>query len=270
MDKIVVYTGTRNVYKAMETAAKSLLASTPVDHVYFMIEDDVYPDALPDIITTMHLPEQNWFDSSGPNYHSSWTYMAFLRLAFAKVFPQYDQVLYLDSDTIVLRDITSMLELSLGQNLFGMVQEDINEIPLEIMHSFAVVPDGLVKFQSDEPRPEFCIRPYYNSGVMLMNLHQLRVTGKDDSLIRHLNTTLHQYPDQDTINLLCHDMILSLPPEYNVIPALFPDFPQHKIRIRHFASDKPLWKSSLWQSFRRMSWDDVIARQISLKGGQSQ
>ncbi len=266
-ERIVVYTGTRNVYTNIEVAAKSLLCNTPVDRVFFCIEDDTFPSQLLDIVTVKNIPANDWFDPGGPNYRSSWTYMAFLRLAFPKVFDEYDQVLYLDSDTLVLQDISDILGMNLGRYYFAMAQEDIGDIPLEILHSFADTPNGLLKCQSDNPRPDFCVRPYYNSGVLLMNLRELRRTGKDDELMQEINTVRHQYPDQDTINLLCHGRILPLPAECNVIPALFPDFPQEHIRIKHFASDKPLWKSSLWQYYKRMPWDKVMENQNKLKGG---
>ena len=265
-ERIVIYTGTRNVYTNIEVAAKSLLCNTPVDRVFFCIEDDSFPTPLPDIVTIKNIPANNWFDPAGPNYHSTWTYMAFLRLAFPKVFTEYEQVLYLDSDTLVLQDISDILGMNLGRYYFAMAQEDIGDVPLEILHSFAVIPDGLVKCQSDNPRPTFSIRPYYNSGVLLMNLRELRNSGMDDKLIQEINTVYHLYPDQDTINLLCHERILPLPSECNVIPALFPDFPQDAIRIKHFASDKPLWKSALWQQYKRMPWETVMAKQNELKG----
>lgn len=259
MDKIVVYTGTRNVYPHMEVAAKSLLCHTKVDRVFFLIEDDEYPGNLPDCITTMNVSGQQWFDPSGPNYKSTWTYMAFLRLAFGKLFPQYHQVLYLDTDTLVLNDISPLLSTPLpSPYCFAMVQEDVGDVPLEMIHAMQASTDFVASFQSDNPRPAFCIRPYYNSGVMLMNLDKLRQSGMDDRMIQEINTTKYPYPDQDIINLFCHDRIKPLQTEYNVIPALFPDFPPGQIRIKHFASDKPLWKSSLWQSYRRMSWQQVI------------
>lgn len=264
-ERVVVYTGTRNVYTNMEVAAKSLLSSTPVDKVIFCIEDDSFPSDIPDIITVKHIDANEWFDPDGPNYHSTWTYMAFLRLAFPKVFTEYNQILYLDSDTLVLNDISDVLSLNLGNYFFAMAQEDFGDIPIEILHSFTNTPDGLLKCQSDNPRPSFCIRPYYNSGVLLMNLHRLRLTGMDDNLIREINSCYHLYPDQDSINLLCHDSILPLPVECNVIPALLPDFPHDAIRIKHFASDKPLWKSSLWQSYKRMPWNDVMRKQDACK-----
>ena len=40
MDRVAVYMGTRNVYRQMAAACKSLLYHTRVDRVWFLIEDD--------------------------------------------------------------------------------------------------------------------------------------------------------------------------------------------------------------------------------------
>ena len=265
MDKVVVYCGTRNIYQIMEVSAKSMLVHTPVDCVYFLIEDDTFPSPLPDIIQTINVSGQEWFKKDGPNYYSAWTYMAFIRLALAKILPELHVALYLDTDTLVLNDASQIFNTNVNGKLFGMIQEDIGDIPLELCNSFSFAGSNILMFQSDNPRPEYCIRPYYNSGVMLMNLDEMRSTGMDDVLIHELNTVQYGYPDQDAINLLCADRIEPIPLEYNVIPAICPDFPFDKIRIKHFASEKPLWKSSLWQSYKRLSWQDVMQKQNALK-----
>lgn len=266
MDKIVVYCGTRNHYPVMETAVKSLLYNTPVDKVYFFIEDDTFPSYIPDVITTVNVSDQHYFDQNGANAKSYWTYMAFVRLAMAKILPDCHQALYLDTDTIILQNITDLFNTNLSGNVFAMVTEDVGDITLELCNGFSMMGNQIKHFKSDSPRPQYPIRPYYNSGVMLMNLDELRTTGMDDRIIHEINTVNYEYPDQDAINLLCHDRIIPLPPEYNVIASLRPDFPYDQIKIKHFASEKPLWKSSLWQSYRRMNWNTVTERQNSMKG----
>ena len=266
MDKIAVYCGTRNLYPVMTVAAKSLLYNTPVDRVFFFIEDDGFPDDIPDIITTVNVSAQTFFPPSGANYSSSWTYMAYIRLALTKILPEIHQALYLDTDTLVLKDISPLLSADLVDCFFGMVAEDIGDVPLEICKSFVHFNRTIIPFQSDSPRPSYPVRPYFNSGVMLMNLDLLRSSGMDDALIHELNTVSYPYPDQDAINILCNGRIAPFPTEYNVIASLIPDFPQDAVRIKHFASDKPLWKSSLWQSFKRLPWDAVMTRHNTLKG----
>ena len=266
MDKNVVYCGTRNLYPVMVTAAKSLLTHSQIDRVYFVIEDDEFPMPLPECISTVNVANQQWFPTTGANYVSSWTYMAYVRLALGKILPDVHKILYLDTDTIVMKDLSAVFDTDITGKHFGMIREDIGDIPLEMCKGMSIVNHVMLPFQTDGPRPEYCIRPYYNSGVMLMNLDHLRETGMDDALIHELNTVSYKYPDQDAINLLCKGNITEIPAEYNVIMSLQPDFPQDKIVIRHFAAEKPLWRSSLWQKYRRMTWTEVLEKQKALKG----
>ena len=265
MRRIVVYCGTRNHYPRMVVAAKSLLCHTAVDRVFFLTEDDSFPEPLPDVVRVLNVSGQQWFPAGGANGESSWPYMAFIRLALGKLMPDEDTALYLDTDTLVLQNISPLWNVDLSGKLFGMVREDIGETPLELMKAFHEGL-GIDVFQSDNPRPAYCIRPYYNSGVMLMNLAELRQSGMDDRLIHEIHTVKYPYPDQDAINLLCAGRIAELPQAYNVIRALAPDFPQDQVRIRHFCSDKPLWKSGLWQAYKRRSWEEVMGLQERLRG----
>ena len=41
--KAAVYTGTKNLYKAMVPAVKSLVCNSDVDKIYLFIEDDKFP-----------------------------------------------------------------------------------------------------------------------------------------------------------------------------------------------------------------------------------
>ena len=48
--RVAAYCGTRNLYKDMVTAAKSLLMNSNVEKIYFIIEDDEFPYELPESI----------------------------------------------------------------------------------------------------------------------------------------------------------------------------------------------------------------------------
>ena len=262
MDKYVVYCGTRNVYDTMVVAAKSLLCHNIVDKIFFFIEDDNFPNPLPSVIECINVSNQTWFPAS----HSMWTYMANMRFVVGKILNHIDSILYLDTDTLVLGDISEVFNTNLTGKLFAMVQEDLNDITIEFLNCFGVYNNTLYRVLSDAARPEYPIHPYFNSGVMFINVSEMKNTGMDDILVHEVNNSNHPYPDQDAINLTCHDKIVPLPTNYNVIPALLPDFPHEQIRIKHYASDKPLWKSSLWQSYKRMSWESIMERQAKLIG----
>ena len=105
---IVGYAGTRNQYKQMVLAAKSLLAWNDVK-VKFLIEDDEFPEELDPNIECINVSDQYYFSRFGPNYSKRWTYMSLMRLAFPLMFPDEDRILWLDNDTLVTGDITPLL-----------------------------------------------------------------------------------------------------------------------------------------------------------------
>lgn len=186
--KAAVYTGTRNLYKQMETAAKSLLINSDVDKIYFLIEDDEFPYELPDCIETRNMSGQTFFKPDGPNMKSHFTYFAMLRAALCYIFPDLDVILSLDTDTVVDADISGLWDLDLDGYYFAASRE-----------------------------PQRCIGGllYTNAGVTLFNLKKLR-DGKAQEAIDVLNTTEFKWLDQDVLNYLCQGRILDLDSSYNV------------------------------------------------------
>ena len=222
MRKVAVYAGTRNVYHNMTVAAKSLLCHTRMDRVWFLIEDDEFPEELPAVIKTKNMSGQQWFPE-GPNTRKRWSYMSLLRLALHEILPEEDRVLWLDIDTIVNADIT---------DLFG------TEL------------DGCYVAAAEEPIRSKDPFLYFNAGVMILDLKKLR-DGMADLLIRYVNRVDMRFPDQDVINLLCQGRIKPISPYWNsnkwIVEVSDPG-------ITHFAADRNYEKQPLWQQYDRMEW----------------
>lgn len=222
MRKVVVYAGTRNVYHSMAVAAKSLLNHTPVDRVWFLIEDETFQEPLPDVIRTMDVSGQTWFPD-GPNTRKRWSYMSLMRLALPEIFPEEKRILWMDVDTIVHCDISDLFETDMDGCYVGMAEE-----PIRSRRPFR----------------------YYNAGVMLMDLEKLR-DGKAQELIDFVNRREMDFPDQDVINLLCQTQIKEISPYYNsnkwIVEIVDP-------AVTHFAADRNYEARDLWQKYDRMEW----------------
>src|SRR5574344_2117163 len=59
--------------------------------------------------------------ASSPNRHSSYTPYTLLRLFMDKIPGLPDKILYLDADTIVLKDLRPLFAVELGKNYLGWV-----------------------------------------------------------------------------------------------------------------------------------------------------
>ena len=121
-------------------------------------------------------------------------------------FPLYadkemEKVLYIDSDTLVLGDISP---------LFGW---EIPDAPLNmILDSMAVRHKQYVGHEVDEY--------YYNGGVMLFNINCWNEHKCTERIIEHVKEERAHYmaPDQDILNVALKNEIKKLPPQYNLQP----------------------------------------------------
>lgn len=132
----------------------------------------------------------------------------YYRIFAARFLPEHlDRVLYLDPDMVIINSLTELYEMNMGGDWFaaashvGKVLEKINEIRL----------------QSEEPGP------YINSGVMLMNLKELRKHQDERQVFDYIekNKELLILPDQDVISALYGGRIREIDPyRYNMTERL--------------------------------------------------
>lgn len=223
MNKTVIYAGTRNVYRNMETAAKSLLDHTKPEKIIFLTEDPEFPEPLPENIRCMDVSGQTFFPPDGANYHSRWTYMSLMRLALAELLPDENRVLWLDIDTVVIDDIARIFDTDLGDCCMAAVEE-----PARSATPFI----------------------YYNAGVLLMDLQKMS-GGLCSELIRDVNQIPLRFPDQDIINLLCQTKIRKIHPVWN--SCLWTGQPINS-RIIHFAADRNYENRKLFQKYMQKDW----------------
>ena len=230
MEKIAVYTGSRNIYDDMVMSAKSVVSNSDVDKIYFLIEDDAFPYDNPDIIETRNISDQTLFYPWGPNQKSKFTYFAMYRAALALEFPQYDRILSLDSDLVAVRDISHLWELPIDDYYFSASKEEHRSVA------------GML---------------YTNVGVALMNLKKIRDNNKANEYIDVLNRQQFDYVDQDVMNYLSQGYIYEMHSEYN---ANNWTNPVQNPRIIHFAGmNRTAWhRHPSAKRFRDMSWDEAF------------
>ena len=160
-------------------------------------------------------------------YHFS--IVTYYRLFIASLFPQYDKVIYLDCDLVVLGDISELYNIELGENILGAAPEEFvqntKEFRLYAERALGVDPDG-----------------YVNAGVLLMNLGEFRrskIEEKFINLITEYDFDLLD-PDQAYLNYLCLGKIHILPNGWNKEPMWVAC--EGKKNIVHYALYKKPWQ----------------------------
>lgn len=230
--RAAVLCGTRNVYDCMETVAKSLMYHTKVDRIYFLIEDDVFPRALPKQIICKNVSGQKWFDPKGQNYKNAWTYMCLMRAAFAKLLQDEHKALSLDIDVVINDDIGELWDLDLNGYYYAGVPETKRTSQLGTA--------------------------YCNFGVIMMNLDMIRETGIDNAIIASLNKDRWGCPEQDAFNHFCKGKIMALPSKYNATRAGHYTAETNVEKISHYAGIK-YWKQfKPVRKYAEMSWEEVM------------
>ncbi len=135
------------------------------------------------------------------------TLTIYYRLFIADRFPEYDKGIYLDSDIVVLGDISELYQIELGEDLIGACTD----------RSIVSVPE-LVDYVEDAVGTP--IDHYINSGILLMNLKKMRQTDFCGHFLRLLHTFHFDCiaPDQDYINAMCSGKIVYLDEAWDAMP----------------------------------------------------
>lgn len=121
----------------------------------------------------------------------------------------YDKVVYLDSDLIILDDIAKLYDVLMGENMLAAVRDADSA--------------GCVNGYCTEYREHITEKlkldilfDYFNSGVLLMNLAQLRKNYTTADFLRVASDNT-DYSAQDTLNILCANNVELLDMAWNVL-----------------------------------------------------
>lgn len=186
----VVYSLTRNLYPHLRGAIRSLLAHNRNVKIYIFAEDNELPFEIPCEHQILNMSDQTVFPPDNPNMRSQFTYMAMLRVCTAELIPE-DKIIQLDIDTLVCDSLTPIWELDLTGKWL------------------AWCPEYLGHWRPYE-------RTYYNFGVAVLNLAQLRRDNVAEFMVKELNSFPYRFLDQDVMNRYAvPDRCVDLPVRFN-------------------------------------------------------
>lgn len=165
---------------------------------------------------------------------------AYFRLLIPEVLSIYSQVIYLDCDIVVNRDIADILPPDMGDNLFGAVRD---------RHGLDT---------SKHITEQLCVKEenYFNTGVLVINVGRWnaeKTTEKCFAFIKTARPDQLRFVDQDVLNVVCVDRVLYLDDAWNYCwyLVLWPK-PLHRSFIEqmgenfyvlHFASSLKPWSN---------------------------
>ncbi len=187
----IVYALTRNVYHYILPSMKSLAEHNPKARVFILAEDDELPFELPMKAEIINVSDQEYFPKSGVNYYNAFSYINLLKVCYPLLLP-VRKVIHLDADTIVCGSLEELWKTDVNGKWFASCNESKSTYK----------PFGKL---------------YYNMGISLINLEQMRKDKIIPKMIEYLNTVKQPWADQDAWNKygLEQDKIVPIDVKYN-------------------------------------------------------
>ncbi len=185
------------------------------------------------------------------DYYSKDTYF---RLFLPNLYPEYDKVLYLDCDIVVLDDIAKLYNTNIKNALVGAITEE-TAIYTQEVKNYAERVIGV----SDS-------KHYFNAGVLLMNLKELREFGLQEKFLYLLEKTIYSVAqDQDYLNRMCKGRVKYISQMWNKSPAPIKNVNINKVKLIHYTlarkpwlKDAVLYSEYFWKYAKRTDFYEEI------------
>lgn len=184
------------------------------------------------------------------DYFSQTTYY---RLFIPDLYPEYDKALYLDSDIIILDDIANLFNTDMGNNLVAAAPDGAIRTVKEFQEYVELVV-GMSDYHN-----------YFNAGILLMNLKELRNIRFRLKFIYLLDVIKFRVAqDQDYLNRICKGRVKLLDSKWNTMPAASETHRATEPKLLHFNLNKPWhldnipYEEYFWKYAKKTEFCDLI------------
>ncbi len=187
------------------------------------------------------------------DYYSKTTYF---RLFIPNLYPQYDKALYLDCDIVILDDIANLYGIDMGDNLVAAAPDDVIQT-IKVFQDYVEKVVGVADH-----------RNYFNAGILLMNLDELRKFKFQEKFIYSLGKiTFSVAQDQDYLNRLCKGRVKLIDKNWNRMPITKDKVKPSDVKLVHYnLAFKPwhfediLFKEFFWEYAKKTEYFDEILK----------
>ena len=133
---------------------------------------------------------------------------AWYRILLPTLLPDLPKVLYLDVDLLIRKPVRPLWETPLGGKAIAAVNNPLFDYMVERVKNDLGLPDG---------------NAYFNSGVMLIDLDEMRRIKAADQVVEFIRENRAPMPwaDQEPLNAVLWKSRVHLPPRWNAIPAIW-------------------------------------------------
>lgn len=187
------------------------------------------------------------------DYYSKSTYY---RLLIPELYKEYDKAIYLDSDIVLLTDIANLYNIDLEDNLIGAAPDEA----IANVKAFQEYAEKVVGVSS--------YHKYFNAGVLLMNLKELRNTKFQDKFLYLLETVKYSVAqDQDYLNRICKGKVKIIDGSWDKMPIGGRILREEELNLLHFNLISKPWlfegiayEEYFWKYAERTEFIDDIKK----------
>ena len=186
------------------------------------------------------------------DYYSVTTYF---RLFIPNLYPQYNKALYLHCDIVLLADVAELYNIDMGDNLVAAAPDDVIQ-KIEVFQEYVEKVVGVADY-----------RNYFNAGVLLMNLDELRKFDFQEKFLYSLEKIKFAVAqDQDYLNRLCKGRVKIISNVWDKMP-ISNDTDTNDLKLIHYnLAFKPwhfediLYKEYFWKYAKKTEFFDEIIK----------
>lgn len=163
-----------------------------------------------------------YIKEDSPNYNSFFTNFALGKLMLSD-FVEEDKVIYLDTDALVVKDISNVWRY------------DISDYYVAGVKDFGIYKRGNIDELGINGK-------YINSGFLIFNLKKIRKEKIQKKWFDIINKQELIFPDQDALNIVCTNKELYLPSMYNICDDVTLELENKSLaKVYHYAGIKENW-----------------------------
>ena len=144
------------------------------------------------------------------------------------MYPEYKKAVYIDSDTICLKDIADLYNIEIGENLIAGTPDGVIQA-IDVFQDYVERVVGVSDYNK-----------YFNAGIIVMNLEELRKYRFEEKFIYMLERVKFEVAqDQDYMNRLCKGRVKLLDFSWNRMPVMGKQ--EGEINIIHYNLGAKPW-----------------------------
>ena len=161
------------------------------------------------------------------DYYSKSTYF---RLFLPNLYPEYNKVIYLDADVVLNSDVAELFNINITNKLVGAVPDEVIQFT-PVYREYVEKVVGVSSYKH-----------YFNAGVMVMNLKELRDFRFQEKFLYLLEKVKYSVvQDQDYLNRICKGRVHIISEIWNKMPFGRKSINVNNIKLVHYNMTAKPW-----------------------------